>query len=243
MTPRRINMNNKLNSFLEPADFKLEGILTSDNKKIGSYFINYINGSIYQFYNNSNDTITNYEHILILFLTEEDDFLKEIREIKTIKMIENGRNFDGENITKTTELNRMKLAYYCDVHDRRKIKETMLVFSSYNMKASNVKKEVNELLSRRQQENSLGDYKENVESIIKSLSENVKSIGESYRSISNRIENKGDDYDPTIYQASYRFNGIFTVAVGTGKFLTEYENNLKKCGKVELREFHSIDDK
>jgi hypothetical protein len=228
-------MGNKLKSFLEPADFKLEGLLTSDNKKIGSYFINYINGSIYQFYNNSSDTGQNYEHILILFLTEEDDFLKEIREIKTIKMIENGRNFvDGENITKTTELENMKLAYYCDVHDRRKIKETMLVFSSYNMKASNVKKEAYELLSRRQQENSLGDYKENVESIIKSLSENVKSIGESYKSISKRIEDKKDDDCPNIMKAVYKFNGDYTFAIGTYKFLNEYQKNLEKFGKVEF---------
>lgn len=123
--------------------------LKNINNSYKDYTIDYLNDIIIQSYIDKDKV----DNIIIVFTQFINDmFNPQCIKCENIIYKTKNINMDYENVNRQKSFKNMRLCYKEEMNSCANITNYMLVFCSNDMKSSNVKKELNNILNRRQSE-------------------------------------------------------------------------------------------
>ena len=123
--------------------------LKNINNSYKDYTIDYLNDIIIQSYIDKDKV----DNIIIVFTQFINDmFNPQCIKCENIIYKTKNINMDYENVNRQKSFKNMRLCYKEEMNSYANVTNYMLVFCSNDMKSSNVKKELNNILNRRQSE-------------------------------------------------------------------------------------------
>jgi|GEM_PF-5184568 len=183
------------------------------HRKNKEYILDYVNEvHAEKFLSSYNGKKSN---MILIFCQMEDGFMKNLDYIDEIEIQNHVKYYkDGSDGIKTDTYYDLKFAYSCHMSNHNYPSEFVYVYTDNDVKSGYIKKEINEILNRRKQDNLI----DTITNLSMTISNNRYKIQQTLENMNDKRETKDLYFDVELIDNGVRckicFDGVITYIFG-----------------------------